>query len=72
MLKKYKNGFYQFTLIGLLFPSSKTGDTNKMSVTCCELNKAIIALISGKITNTLRVINLDKINNWGKKGKSVW
>ena len=40
-----------------------------MSVTCCELNKAIIALISGKITNTLRVINLDKINNWGKKGK---
>ena len=73
MLEKYKGALYQFTPIGLLFLLSVTNNTNQIFVTCCELNKAKIALINGKILNILQVIKLNKINNWEKiKGKSVW
>ena len=44
-----------------------------MFVTFRELNNAKVALINGKIYNTLGIINLDKISNWEYiKGKSLW
>ena len=72
-LNKYKKIKHRFTLLGLLFRVSIQNDTNEIFLTCRELNKAKTALINGKIVSILRVINLDKINEWGKiKGKSVW
>ena len=74
LLKKYKSALYQFTLdIGLLFLLSVTNDTNRIFVTCRDLDMAKIPLRNGKILNILAVININMINNWVKiKGKSVW
>ena len=72
VLKKHKNSYYKLTPIGLLFSSSAQNGTKQMLVTCRELNDTKVALINGKIPNILGVINLDKIENWDIKGKSLW
>ena len=54
LLKNIKN-IYKVTATDLLFPASTVNDTNQMFVTLCELNKAKMALINGKILNILRI-----------------
>ena len=72
-LNKYKQIKYRFTPLGLLFPASSQNDTDQIFLTCRELNKAKTALINRKIVSILRVINLNKINEWNKiKGTPIW
>ena len=59
--KKLKNSYYKLTPIGLLFSSSVQNDTKQIFITCREINDAELALINGKISNILGVINLNKI-----------
>ena len=59
--KKFKNSYYKLTPIGLSFSSSVQNDTKQIFVTCREINDAELALINGKISNILGVINLNKI-----------
>ena len=59
--KKFKNSNYKLTPIGLLFSSSVQNDTKQIFITCREINDAELALINGKISNILGVINLNKI-----------
>ena len=50
-----------------------TNDTKQIYVTYRELNDDKVALINGKISNILGVINLNEIKNWEYiKGKSLW
>ena len=73
IFKRYKNSYYKLTPIGLLFLSSVQNDTKQTFVTYSELNNAKVALINGKISNILGVINLNKIENWEYvKEKSLW
>ena len=56
-----------------MFLSSVKNDTKQIFVTCRELNDAKVALINGKISNVLGVINLSKVENWENiKGKLLW
>ena len=59
--KKFKDSYYKLTPIGLLFSSSVQNDTKQIFITCREINDAELALINGKISNILGVINLNKI-----------
>ena len=59
--KEFKNSYYKLTPIGLLFSSSVQNDTKQIFITCREINDAELALINGKISNILGVINLNKI-----------
>ena len=59
--KKFKNSYYKLTAVGLLFSSSVQNDTKQIFITCREINDAELALINGKISNILGVINLNKI-----------
>ena len=59
--------------MGILFPESVKNDTEKIFVTCRELNDAKPTLTNGKLVNLLAVINLNKINCWEHiKIKSLW
>ena len=46
ILKLYKNVVYRLTLLGLLFPASVKNDTEKIFITCRELNDTKKALIN--------------------------
>ena len=73
ILKKHENSYYKLTPIGLLFSSSVQNDTKQIFATCRELNDVKVALINAKISNILRVINLNKIANQEYiKGKALW
>ena len=73
IFKKHKSSYYKLTPIDLLFLSSVKNDTKQIFVTCRELNDAKVALINGKISNVLGVINLSKVENWENiKGKLLW
>ena len=56
-----------------MFSSSVQNDTKQIFATYRELNDEKVALINGKISNILGVINLNEIENWEYiKGKSLW
>ena len=74
IFKKYKNGFYKLTPLGILFRASIKNDTEQIFITCRELNDIKKSLINSKIFRLLLGnIDLKKINNWNKiKGQSLW
>ena len=73
IFKKYKNGFYKLTPLGILFRASIKNDTEQIFITCRELNDIKKSLINSKIFGLLGNIDLKKINNWNKiKGQSLW
>ena len=56
-----------------MFSLSVQNDTKQIFVTCRELNDVKKALINGKISNIIGIINLNKIENWEYiKGKLLW
>ena len=63
-------------LLGFLFPASVKNNTEQIFITCKELNDIKKILINSKIYWLLRIIDLNKINNWkeiiGVKGQSIW
>ena len=74
IFKKYKNGFYKLTPLGILFRASIKNDTEQIFITYRELNDIKKSLINSKIFGLLLGnIDLKKINNWNKiKGQSLW
>ena len=74
IFKKYKNGFYKLTPLGILFRASIKNHTEQIFITCRELNDIKKSLINSKIFGLLLGnIDLKKINNWNKiKGQSLW
>ena len=73
IFKKYKNVKYRLTPLRLLFPASIKNNTEKIFLTCRELNDVKKSLIKSKIYGLLGIIDLKKINNWRKiKGQSLW
>ena len=57
----------------MLFSASVKNDTEKIFVTCRELNDIKRSLLNGKIYGLIGIINLQKINNWNNiKWKSLW
>ena len=73
ILKKYKNGRYRLTPLGLLFPASTKNDTDQIFITSRELNDIKKSLINSRIYRLLGITDLKKINNWEEiKGQSLW
>ena len=73
ILKKYKNGRYRLTPLGLLFPASTKNDTDQIFITSRELNDVKKSLINSRIYRLLGITDLKKINNWEEiKGQSLW
>ena len=60
ILKRYKNVVYRLTLLGLLFPASVKNDTEKIFITCRELNDTKKALINSKTYGLLGITDLKK------------
>ena len=54
---------YKWTLLGILFTTSITNDTEQIFITCRELNDVKKAIISNKIYGLLGIIDLKKIND---------
>ena len=70
ILKWYKNVVYRLTLLGLLFPASVKNDTEKIFITCRELNDTKKALINVWV---VRSNWSKKTSNWQQiKGHSLW
>ena len=73
ILKKYKNVVYKITLLGLLFPTTVTNDTNQIFITAKELSGVKKSFLNDKVYDLLAVIDLNKITNWAEvKGEPVW
>ena len=72
IFKKYKNGFYKLTPLGIR--ASIENNTEQIFITCRGLNDVKKYLINSKIYGLLLGnINLKKINNWNEiKGQSLW
>ena len=60
ILKRYKNVVYRLTLLGLLFPAYVKNDTEKIFITCRELNDTKKALINSKTYGLLGITDLKK------------
>ena len=54
---------YKWTLLGILFTTSITNDTEQIFITCRELNDVKKAIINNKIYGLLGIIDLKKIND---------
>ena len=57
----------------MLFPASIKSDTERIFITCREINDIKKPLLNSKIFGLLGIINLRKINKWSEiKGQSLW
>ena len=54
---------YKWTLLGILFTTSITNDTEQIFIICRELNDVKKAIINNKIYGLLGIIDLKKIND---------
>ena len=72
-INEYKGFIYQVILKNVLFSTAIANDTQKILITCQNLNSAKKALINGKIYDLLGIINFSEIKNWESiKGKSIY
>ena len=70
MFQKYNKYIIRFKLESLIFSSSIKNNTEKIFLVINGLSNAKYSLINGKLFQTVGVINLNKIENWGKIKKS--
>ena len=66
ILKKYRQVFYRFISVGLLFSRGIKSKTNQIFIFSNGLGNTRDSLINGKPFKILGVVNVDSIYNWEK------